>query len=66
MKYEQEARERQGIKDKIDELETMLQDIQSDFAECARGVSPCFFCENDDACSCVNDNGCYFKWKQHN
>jgi hypothetical protein len=66
MKYEQEARGRQGMEDRIKELNTMLQAMQSDFAKCAKGISPCFFCENDDVCSAVGDNGCCFKWKSHN
>ena len=45
-------------------LETMLRDMEADFAECARtGKSQCFFCANDDTCDGCN---CNFKWKPHN
>ena len=47
-------------------LETMLKDMESDFAECARGVSPCFFCANDETCNCSDDKDCKFVWKPHN
>ena len=48
----------------ITTLESMIKDIEADFAECARtGKSPCFFCANDDTCDGCN---CKFKWMQHN
>lgn len=66
MRYEQEARGRHGMADRIKELENMLNDMQSDFAKCAQGKSPCFFCANDDTCECTNDADCKFKWQPHN
>lgn len=67
MKYEQEARVRQGMESRIKELETMLKDITSDFAKCAKdNISPCFFCANDETCNCPADANCNFKWKPHN
>ncbi len=67
MKYEQEAIERQSLKNQISDLKTKLKDMESDWAECARtGKSPCFFCANDDTCTCTNDADCDFKWQPHN
>ena len=67
MRYEQLAMERQNTQAKIELLETMLHDMESDWTECARtGKSPCFFCANDDTCTCTNDADCSFKWKPHN
>ena len=64
MKYEQEARERQGMLDEITQLKTMLKDMEVDFVKCAHGISPCFFCANDDTCTgCPKD--CNFVWKNH-
>lgn len=64
MRYEQEARTREAMEEKLRNLRAMLKDIESDFAECARNdVSPCFFCANDDICDCEK---CNFKWKPHN
>ena len=64
MKYEREARERQGMLDEISHLKAMLNDMESDFAECARtGKSPCFFCAHDDTC---DGRDCNFKWQPHN
>ena len=63
MLYEQLAIERKNMQDKINELETMLKDIESDFAECSRtGKSPCFFCAHDDTC---DGRDCNFKWQPH-
>ena len=65
MRYEQEARERQGMLDEISKLKTMLKDMEADMAQCAKGISPCFFCAQDDTCSgCPKD--CNFKWQPHN
>ena len=64
MKYEQEARERKGMEDKIQELRSMLKHMETDWAECARtGKSPCFFCAHDDTC---DGRDCNFKWQPHN
>lgn len=66
MLYEQLAIERQNTQNKIDSLQTMLKDMESDFVKCAQGRSPCFFCAHDDTCQCTNDADCNFKWKPHN
>lgn len=66
MRYEQLAIERKNTEDKIKLLEDMLKDMESDFAKCARGRSPCFFCAHDDTCTCTNDADCDFKWQPHN
>ena len=66
MDYELEARGWQGMENKINELNALLQAMQSDFAQCARGKSPCFFCEHDETCECTNDSDCNFKWQRHN
>lgn len=66
MKYEQEARERRGMEDRISNLNAMLKAMQSDFAQCAKGVSPCFFCANDETCNCSDDKDCNFVWAKHN
>ena len=64
MRYELEAKERQNMLNEIQRLNTMLHDMESDFAECARTrKSPCFFCANDDTCDCQS---CNFKWQRHN
>ena len=64
MRHEQLALERQNMQNKIDLLETMLHDMESDFAECARTrKSPCFFCENNDTC---DYQSCRFIWQSHN
>lgn len=66
MQHEQEARERQNLYTKITLLETMLHNIESDWAKCAKtGMSPCFFCAHDDTCECSNDAECNFQWKSH-
>ena len=56
--------EQQSINTDI--LESMLRDMESDFAECARGVSPCFFCANDETCNCPENANCNFVWQPHN
>ena len=66
MKHELEARTKQGMEEKIHELETILGAINSDFAKCARGTSACFFCANDQHCVDPDKNGCNFIWKTHN
>ena len=64
MKYEQEAMERQNMLNRISELETMLNNMEVDWAECARtGKSPCFFCIHDDTC---DGRDCNLKWQPHN
>ena len=65
MRYEQEAMERQGMLAKINNLEAMLKAMESDFAKCAHGISPCVYCANDRTCnSCVKY--CNFVWDKHN
>ena len=66
MKYEQEARTFKGMEEKIHNLEVMLSDMNSDFEKCARGISPCFFCANDECCVNPEEHGCHFIWKRHN
>lgn len=65
MSYDQEALECRGEKENYRNIEAMLQDMESDFASCARGRSPCFFCRLDDTCTCTNDKDCKFEWKPH-
>ena len=65
MSFEKEALERQGMLEKVNNLEGMLRDMQSDFEQCARGVSPCFFCANDETCDCSDDKDCHFVWAKH-
>lgn len=66
MHHELEARAYHSMEDKIRSLETMLDDMNSDFEKCAHGTSPCFFCANDEYCENPDDHGCHFIWKQHN
>ena len=67
MLHEQLAIERHNKKEEIDNLNKMLRDMESDWTECIRtGKSPCFFCANDDTCTCTNDADCNFKWQPHN
>ena len=66
MHHELLAIERQNMQNKIDCLQTMLKDMESDFAKCAQGVSPCFFCANDDTCTCTSEKCSNFKWQPHN
>ena len=64
MHNEQAAIERQNMQNEIDKLTTMLHDMETDWAECARtGKSPCFFCAHDDTC---DGRDCEFKWQSHN
>lgn len=65
MHHEQAARTKQGMEERIKELESMLKDMQSDFAQCAKGISPCFFCTNDDNCIGTSET-CKFIWTKHN
>ena len=53
------------MQNKINELKEMLKAMEFDMSQCARGISPCFFCANDDTCECTGCNG-GFKWKPHN
>lgn len=62
MDYELSAMDRKGMLEKISSLENMLKDMEADFVKCARGISPCFFCVNDDFC---DGSGCCFVWKPH-
>lgn len=51
----------------VNKLQNMLHDMEADWAECTRtGKSPCFFCANDETCTCTNDADCNFKWQPHN
>jgi len=60
MHNEQIAIERQSMQDEILRLKTMLQDMETDWAECARtGKSQCFFCAYDDTC---DGRDCNFVW----
>ena len=65
MQYEQLALERQNVQEKINLLEFMIRNMEADFAMCAKGMSPCLFCENDKHCNAVGEHGCCFKWKSH-
>ena len=66
MHHEQEARTIKGMEEKINNLEAMLDDMNSDFEKCAHGISPCFFCANDECCVNPDEHGCHFIWKRHN
>ena len=63
--HELDAMERQGMLDKIANLKSQLAAMESDFARCAIGISPCFFCANDDTCTGTTEK-CKFKWNKHN
>ena len=66
MGHDLQAMERQGMLDKIANLESQLSAMESDFAQCAKSyVSPCFYCANDDNCAGTPET-CKFKWKSHN
>lgn len=65
MRYELGAQTRQGMEDKIHNLEKMLNDMSSDFEKCAHGTSPCFFCVNDEHCVNPDEHGCHFVWNRH-
>ena len=60
------AMERKNMREEVDSLKTMLKDMESDFQQCAKGISPCFFCLNDETCDCSDNNHCNFVWKPHN
>jgi len=67
MHHEQEALERENLRNRVAELEAHLTNMESDWATCAKtGKSPCFFCANDATCECTNDADCNFKWQPHN
>lgn len=64
MQHEQLALERKNMQEEIDNLKSMLKNMEADFVKCAHGISPCFFCANDDTCTgCPKD--CDFVWKNH-
>ena len=65
MYHELEARTRQGMEERIKQLESMLYAMQSDFGECARGKSECYFCANDECCNCKDESECHFIWTRH-
>lgn len=65
MQYELEARTRQGMEERIENLTKLLLTMQSDFAKCAKtGISECFFCANDKICS-GRPEDCNFSWAKH-
>jgi hypothetical protein len=65
MHHELPAMERQAMRNRIDELENMFKNMQSDFAKCAKdNISPCFFCANDETCSGCPKT-CNFVWNKH-
>lgn len=66
MQHELESRTLQNLEEKIRNLETMLDDMNSDFGQCAHGKSPCFFCANDKYCDDPDKYGCHFIWEKHN
>ena len=48
------------------DYETKFEAMQADFAKCAKeGVSPCFFCANDETCNGTSKD-CNFVWSEHN
>lgn len=63
--HELNAMERRGMLDKIATLESQINAMESDFARCAIGISPCFFCANDNTCTGTTEK-CKFKWNKHN
>ena len=63
--HELNAMERQGMLDEIANLKSQLTAMESDFTRCAHGISPCFFCANDDNCAGTPET-CKFKWMNHN
>lgn len=63
MHHEQLAIERKNMRDEIATLKARLKAIEEDFAECARGDSPCLFCAKSDTCNCPSDENCNFVWK---
>lgn len=66
MHYGLQMLERTELEERVRSLETKFNDMHSDFARCAKsGISPCFFCENDEICNGCPDN-CNFKWQAHN
>lgn len=67
MHYELEARTIHGMEEQIENLKNMLKNIETDFANCARGDTPCFYCANNETCSySYNNRHCNFVWKSHN
>ena len=56
---------RPNEEDRMANLEQMLRAMQADFAQCAKGTSPCFFCANDSTCNCTDDKDCKFVWEKH-
>jgi hypothetical protein len=65
MHHEQIAMERQAMRERIDNLESMLKAIESDFAKCAKdNISPCHYCANDEKCDGCPET-CNFIWMKH-
>ena len=65
MGHDLHAMEKQGMLDKIASLKSQLAAMEYDFAKCAHGISPCFFCANDNTCAGTPET-CKFKWMKHN
>ena len=63
MHHEQAAKTKQGMEKHIKDLEAELNAMYLDFAQCAKGKSPCFFCANDE--TCLSENDCNFVWAKH-
>lgn len=67
MTYELEALEKQGMITEINRLKQQIVDMESDWRTCARtGKSPCYYCANDDTCTCTYDADCNFTWQSRN
>ena len=65
MHHELIAIERQVMREKIEELQKMLKDMEADFAKCANGKSPCIYCVNNQSVCSHNKNNCNFVWNPH-
>ena len=65
MHHELAARTKQGMEEQISNLTAQFNAIHADFVKCAKGVSPCYFCANDNSCTGEPEN-CNFVWEQHN
>jgi preprotein translocase subunit SecA len=62
--YKTKREKYKAVIDEINNLKSKLNDMESDFAECAKtGKSQCFFCAHDDTC---DGRDCNFKWQPHN
>lgn len=63
MGHDLQAMERQGMIETIASLRSHISAMESDFARCAIGTSPCFFCAHDN--TCAGPENCHFKWNKH-